>query len=129
MVESILSSQSYVMAKKLLDASALRQEALASNVANAETPGYKRVDLAPDFDAQLRAAAKDSNVGALRALEPTLTFDKTAASVRPDGNNVSLDKELMQINRNTVEYQFLTQYLSSSLQKLQSAIRSQTSGN
>jgi flagellar basal-body rod protein FlgB len=123
MVEGIFSSENYVMAKRLLDAAALRHEALTANLANIETPGYKRVDIAPEFAAQLDAAAGRNDVAALKNLSPKLAEDRLTASVRPDGNNVSLDRELIEVNRNSTEYEFLTQFLSSNIRRLESAIR------
>lgn len=124
-VEGILSGENYLIGKRLLDAAALRQDALAANIANVETPGYKRVDLDKDFGTQLARAVKDANTEALQSVRPMVSVDMTAAAVRADGNNVSMDRELMEVNRNTVEYQFLTQYLSSNLQAIKNAIISQ----
>ena len=55
MIEPIFQTDNYQLARKLLDAAALRQEAIASNVANAETPGYNRIEVAPAFAQQLKA--------------------------------------------------------------------------
>ena len=55
MIEPIFQNDSYQLARKLLDAAVLRQDAIASNIANVETPGYHRMDVAPDFAAQLKA--------------------------------------------------------------------------
>ena len=123
-VEALFSGNNYLTAKKLLDASALRQEALAANIANVETPGYKRVDVDKTFEAELTQAARKGDLKSLKETNPTLIQDPNAAAVRPDGNNVSMDRELMEVNRNTVEYQFLTQYLSSSLDQIKTAISS-----
>lgn len=121
-IEGVFTGQNYLIAKRLLDASALRQEALAGNIANIETPGFKRMDVDKSFDAQLTQAVKNTNVEALMSLRPQLSVDTSAAAVRADGNNVSMDKELMEVNRNAVEYQFLTQYLSNNLQSIKNAI-------
>ena len=53
MIEALFNQPNYLAAKKTLDAVALRQEAINNNLANLETPGYKRVDLAPNFEQQL----------------------------------------------------------------------------
>ena len=55
MIDPIFQSGNYQLAQKLLDASALRQEAIATNIANAETPGFRRLDVAAEFAQQLRA--------------------------------------------------------------------------
>ena len=56
MVDPILQADSYQLAKKLMDGTALRQQAIASNLANAETPGYHRIDVSTDFEQRLRAS-------------------------------------------------------------------------
>lgn len=124
MVDGIFSGENYLMAKKLLDVSALRNEALASNIANAETPGYKRVDVDKSFEVQLNNAAEKSDTNALRQLQPIIVQDTCAAAVRPDGNTVMLEKEMALSGKNQLEYEFLSQYLSSNIQRLQSAIKS-----
>jgi flagellar basal-body rod protein FlgB len=45
MIEALFNQPNYLAAKKTLDAVVLRQQAIANNIANLETPGYKRVDL------------------------------------------------------------------------------------
>jgi flagellar basal-body rod protein FlgB len=56
MVEALFNQPNYLAAKKSLDVVALRQEAIASNIANLETPGYKRLDVAPSFQGELERA-------------------------------------------------------------------------
>src|ERR1044071_9784970 len=110
MVDPIFQTDNYQLARKLLDATALRHEAIATNVANAETPGFRRLDVAPDFAAQLKArlAAGDFAQTA-SSLRPQLAEDQTARSVRPDGNTVEIERELLLMNRNAVEHEFLSE--------------------
>jgi len=122
MVDGIFSSQQYVTAKKLLDVSALRHSAIASNIANVETPGYKRIDVSTDFENKLQQAAMSGDIEAVRSLNAEIVHDANTASMRADGNNVSLDREMMLMSQNKVEYDFLTQYLSNNLNRIKSAI-------
>jgi len=46
MIDALFADSYYTAAKKMLDVTALRHEAIASNLANVETPGYKRLDVA-----------------------------------------------------------------------------------
>lgn len=120
MIQALFSGETQVIARKLLDASVLRQEALAANIANAETPGYRRVDLSPDFAASLKAAAlRGERVNSVR---PSIVEDASAKAVRPDGNNVELEKEIMLMGGNSMEHSFLTQFVSSNLRSLRVAI-------
>lgn len=106
-----------------MDASVLRQDAIASNIANAETPGYKRVDLAPDFASELRAKMDAGNFSAKASLlKPSLMEDRHARSVRPDGNSVEIEREMLEMNRNSVEYDYLTEVVSRNIKQLKMAI-------
>jgi flagellar basal-body rod protein FlgB len=128
MIEPIFQNDSYQLARKLLDAAALRQEAIASNVANAETPGYHRMDVAPDFAAQLKARVAAGDMGAIAdAPAPRLAEDTSARSIRPDGNTVEIEHELLAMNRNAVEYDYLTEVVSSNLKQLKLAISGKNS--
>ena len=123
MIEPIFQNDSYQLARKLLDAAVLRRDAIASNIANVETPGYHRMDVAPDFAAQLKARLASGDVSALAdAPAPKLAEDSTARSLRPDGNTVEIEHELLAMNRNAVEYDYLTEVVSSNLKQLKLAI-------
>lgn len=118
MIQEIFTQGTYAASKQLLDASVVRHEALASNMANIETPGYKRVDLPQDFAKQFAASVRNGGT----APTPTLAADTAAPSQRADGNNVSLDKELLSMNRNAAEYDALTEFVSGSIKQLRMAI-------
>jgi len=123
MIDPIFQTDNYQLARKLLDAAALRQEAIASNVANAETPGYRRLDVAPDFAEQLKASVAQGELGTTGAgLRPKLAVDLNARSLRPDGNTVEIERELLAMNRNAVEYDYLSEVVSNNLKQLKVAI-------
>lgn len=122
MIEALFSQPNYLAAKKTLDAVVLRQEAIANNIANLETPGYKRVDLAPTFEAELGKACESGDATEMSSLKPTLAVDTTASASSLDGNTVHLQNELMEMNQNAVAHSFETQLVSSSLARLQMAI-------
>src|SRR5690242_5422020 len=123
MIDPIFQTDNYQLARKLLDASVLRQEAIATNIANSETPGFRRVDLAPDFATQLKARVAAGDFAATTdSIRPTLAEDQTARSIRPDGNSVELEHELLAMNRNAVEYNYLTEVVSNNLKQLKLAI-------
>src|SRR5580658_498385 len=117
------TDNTYALAKKLMDLSALRQEAVASNIANAETPGYHRIDVAPDFANQLKAQmSSGAPATSFDSLQPSLAEDTQARTVRPDGNTVDIEHELLAMNKNSVEYGYLTDVVSSNIKKLKMAI-------
>lgn len=122
MVDPIFQSSNYQLANKLLDVSVLRHEAIASNIANAETPGYRRLDIATDFAAELKAKVKAGDFATAGRLQPRLAEDVYARSMRPDGNTVSIDQELLEMNRNVVEHNFLTELVTRNIKQLRLAI-------
>jgi flagellar basal-body rod protein FlgB len=128
MVDPIFQSDNYVLAGKLLDASVMRQEAVAANIANAETPGYRRVDVAADFVSQLKAhLAAGDLASAADTVTPHIAEDAAARSVRPDGNSVELEHELISMNRNAVEHQYLTEIVTYNIKQLKMAISGHSS--
>ena len=122
MIEALFTDSDYVAAKKMLDVTLLRQQAIASNLANVETPNYKRLDVSPSFETQLRQAVAGQNPGEIASMQPELTIDSAAVSGRADGNTVQLETEMLKLNQNTVENALETQLVSSSLARMRLAI-------
>jgi flagellar basal-body rod protein FlgB len=122
MIDALFNQPSYVAAKKMLDVTVLRQEAIASNLSNLETPNYKRLDVAPSFEAQLSKAVGSQDAARISSLQPSLAVDLTAVSGRSDGNTVSLETEMIKLNQNTVEDALETQLISATLTKMRLAI-------
>ncbi len=123
MIDPIFHSDNYQLTRKLLDGVALRQEAIAANIANAETPGYRRLDLSPNFAEQLKASlAAGDLANRSDTIRATLAPDAHARALRPDGNNVEIEKELLEMNKNSVEHEFLTQIITNNIKQLKMAI-------
>jgi flagellar basal-body rod protein FlgB len=122
MIEGLFNQTNYVAAKKMLDATALRHEAIASNLANLETPRYKRVDVASSFAAELQQAVAAKDTERITGMQPQLASDPSALPVRKDGNTVQLETELLKLNQNFLEHQLETQLVTGALLKLRLAI-------
>jgi len=127
MIEGLFNQPSYLAAKKTLDAVAVRQEAIANNIANLETPGYKRVDLSPSFRAELDRAVASGDAQQLASLKPSLAVDTNAVSSSQDGNTVSLENEMVQLNQNAMVHTLETQMVSTMLMRLKMAITGKSS--
>ncbi|MEW6661717.1 MAG: flagellar basal body rod protein FlgB [Bacillota bacterium] len=103
---------------KTLDAASLRQQVIAHNIANANTPGFKRSVVA--FEQALQRALEGSGHGGSRRVamdrvkevQPQVVRDNTT-SMRVDGNNVDMESEMAQLALNTLTYNTATQLLSS----------------
>jgi flagellar basal-body rod protein FlgB len=127
MVDGLFNEPNYLAAKKMLDAVALRQDAISSNLANVETPGYKRVDLAPSFQSQLEHACASRDPQQLATLQPSISTDLNAVPTGRDGNTVNLEDEMLRMNQNTILHSVETQLVSSTFYRLRMAISGKSS--
>jgi flagellar basal-body rod protein FlgB len=114
-------NESIQMLNRLLDASALRQRVLANNLANADTPRFKRKDV--EFREMLTKAVDSANASReLSVVQPKIIVD-TAAPSRPDGNSVSMQRELGEMTENSLLYQFATRAVSRKFDTIRKAIK------
>jgi flagellar basal-body rod protein FlgB len=127
MINELFSQPNYVGSKKLLDATVMRQQAIASNLANLEKPNYKRIDLDPGFRTELQRAVASKNVDQISSLQPKLALDSKAVPNSKDGNTVKLEEELIQLSQNTLEHTLGTQLVTGNLLKLRLAITGRAS--
>jgi flagellar basal-body rod protein FlgB len=98
-----------------------RQNALAANIANADTPGYRRVDV--DFHSALAAAMGSGDPsGSLASLSFTPQADRSAGATRADGNTVDIDAESAKLAANALDQQAAVQVAQARDNILQSAI-------
>lgn len=118
-----------------------RQRVLASNIANADTPGYQARDF--DFKAALadatagRTAAGAERLGgpiargasglasAPSATSPTLRY-ATPSQTNLDGNTVDMDRERASFADNAVRYESTLRFINGSLRTLHDAMKSHT---
>lgn len=122
MIEALFNQPNYVGAKKMLEATVLRHEAIASNIANLEQPNYRRVDLAPGFHEELSRALGAKDLGRLAGLQPRLAVDATAVAGNKDGNSVRLEQEMTQLTQNAVQHAVENHLITGNLLKLRLAI-------
>lgn len=107
MIDSLTDSLAQYM-----NVTSLRQKLVASNIANADTPGYKTMDV--DFQASLRAALDGD---APQAVEVS------GLEVRNDGNNVNLDREARLLAENAMRFNVAASLMHSGLQQIKEAIQ------
>jgi len=122
MISALFNQSNYVATKKMLDVTVLRQEAIASNLANIETPNYKRIDVAPNFSEDLKQALAGKDVQRMASMQPSLAVDGAALAANRDGNTVELESELLQMNQNTMAHALETHLVSGTLMKMRLAI-------
>lgn len=94
-----------------------RQQTVASNIANVDTPGYHTKDI--NFDNALRQVM---NEGSQFHLEP-VSNEVAGLPERPDGNNVNIDRESMMLAQTQLQYQMGVQLIKAEFHKLLTAIK------
>lgn len=122
MIEGLFNQTNYVATKKMMDATILRQEALASNIGNVETPGYQRMDVSQDFKGQFAKALSEGGKDALNSLQPNLEVDSTAIARDESGNTVDLETEVLKLSENQIAHQLESKIVTGALAKLRLAI-------
>lgn len=115
---------------KAADASWLRNELISNNIANQDTPGYKRTDV--DFESQLSQAlknqkytsidAKVKNVD-LKKLNGRIYTDYGDFSYRMDENNVDPEQEQVKLAANQLKYQGLMQAMTKEFANIKSVLK------
>jgi flagellar basal-body rod protein FlgB len=105
-----------------LGAAGRRQEVLANNLANVNTPGYKRLDV--QFDGVLAKAVEAAKAGDSRALDELRhgTSSDAGVAVRSDGSSVDVDQEMAFLAENNVRYNALVQLSQKRLEGIKYAI-------
>ena len=93
-----------------MDLLSVRQKLVASNIANADTPGYHARDI--DFQSEFRNAAGG---------EPQI-LEAGGLAAKNDGNNVSLDRESRLLAENALRFQMASNLLRSQIRAVRSAI-------
>ena len=96
--------------ERYMDLLSARQKLVASNVANADTPGYRTRDI--DFQSEF--------VNAMGG--PPRVSEVNDLPVKNDGNNVSLDREARLLAENALRFQVASQLMKSQIRAVRSAI-------
>ena len=123
MASKFFSDIASTVLSKTLDAAAARQKAVANNIANVETPGYKRSYVS--FESELKKvlqqpSGRDVRLG-LKNLAPVSLLDLSSPA-KPDGNNVNIDAEIADLAKTALKYKAATVLLEAKIGMLRSAI-------
>lgn len=116
---------------KALDASNLRETVISNNMANINTPGYKRREV--DFESLLRqeldnikwnSLDEKMNDVQLSHLDAGVHFDMQAYGYdyRLDGNNVDVDVENTELASEQLRYQLISDSVTQEFSRLQKAM-------
>lgn len=122
---------------KAADAAWIRNDAISNNIANADTPGYKRQDVA--FESELKKALRTVKYGGTRDSRDSLDkvvanldtgkldarpyTDYASYSYRLDGNNVDPDTEGVYLAENQLRYQGIMQSINDEFSNLKMVMK------
>ncbi len=133
-----LFDQRFTILDKSMDAYATRSKALANNIANVNTPNYKRQDV--DFENVLREALNEGEnpkiegkathgrhfkinpIPAVESMQPKIVKEKNTI-MRNDNNNVDVEKEQTEFAKNNIRYQFAGNRLTNNFTILKNVIK------
>ena len=123
MLRNLMTDITTAVIGKSLDAAGMRHRIIADNIANVETPGFTRSEVA--FESRLKQALEtttgDDTMDQVQVLQPEVEAD-TLSPARPDGNNVLIDKEMTDLTKNTLRYEALVQLMNLKGAQVRSAI-------
>ena len=102
---------------KAADASWIRNNVISNNIANNDTPGYKRKDVR--FESFLEREL-------MGGLDPVVYTDYSNLSYRADGNNVDIHTENAYLAENQLRYQTLTDCMIQEFSRLKTALTATT---
>lgn len=97
----------------------LRQKAIANNIANLETPEYRRIDV--KFEELLAKSLDSSGSVDLGELEPVFYFPKQTP-IKSNGNDVNLESEVGQMVKNTLRHTAYIRLLNKKYKQIELAM-------
>jgi len=114
---SWLSSSQFALLERFLDVNAMRQTLVSSNLANVDTPGYHTRDV--DFRGELYRAMNGDDT----SVTSPFVVPVRGLLARPDGNNVSVDRESLLLAEVQLQFKAATSVLRAQFAMIQTAIR------
>jgi flagellar basal-body rod protein FlgB len=107
--------------ERVLDESAFRHQVIAANLANVDTPGFRTRDIRPFAGAVEQAMAGDDAPFAGPSFTPVV-HEIGGLLERPDGNNVSVERESLLLAQNQLRFTVAVAFMKSEFHTMSSAI-------
>jgi flagellar basal-body rod protein FlgB len=102
-----------------IKAESLRQKTIASNMANIETPGYRRLDV--NFEELLAKVIHSSDATDIKDMEPEV-YQPQNTPVRSNGNDVNLEAEIGEMIKNSLRHTTYVRLLQKKLAQMETAV-------
>jgi flagellar basal-body rod protein FlgB len=114
---SLIDTPNLSTLEHFLNIASYRQSLVASNLANIDTPGYRTRDI--DFRSEMKRAAQEPE----DQMEEPIARQVPGLMERPDGNNVSIDRETMLLGQTQLKFRTAIALLRAEFQNLTTAIK------
>lgn len=121
----MISNQFSNLMENLLAWTSKRQQAIAANIANIDTPGYRATDYSfqQDLNSFRMAATSEKHQIPADLKGASRQFEVESRNARDNGNTVDLDREMTEMAKNGLQYLTVLQILNSKLRTMRSAIQ------
>ena len=127
-------NKTFDLLEKTMDVTHARHKAITSNVANAETPGYRAKDVNFEEELQRQLGGVDSGIGMARTNAnhisvgkvgglPISAIDSPSGAPGLDGNTVNLETEIVRLAENTMRYEISAKLMKKKFAGLMNAIK------
>jgi flagellar basal-body rod protein FlgB len=117
MLDSTMLDSTTANLARYMDLLSARQKLVASNIANADTPGYKTQDI--DFQFEFMSLVKG---------QAPQTIEPSGLATKPDGNNVNMDREARLLSENAIRFNLASTLVRDQLKEIRSAIEEGKNG-
>jgi flagellar basal-body rod protein FlgB len=107
--------------ERVLDVSAFRHQVIAANLANIDTPGYRTRDLRP-FAGEIERAMAGRESSLTGPSFTPIAHEIRGLLERPDGNNVSVERESLLLAQNQLRFQVAVQFMKAEFHRMSLAI-------
>lgn len=108
---------------RLLEATEMRQKVIGQNIANVNTPGYQRLEI--DFETALAEELRHADMPHVGPHAAPKVVQTPGLPFRADGNNVDVDMEIGQMNKNALLQQAYLQVMGAEMNMMRRAIDGQ----
>ncbi len=115
-----MSDTNVVLLSKLLDLTATKNKVIANNIANVNTPGYKKSEVS--FEKELLKAVESKDINKIKNLQESISVSN-ATGTRKNGNNVDLDQELVSFYQMSDRHNIYLEILSKKFTGMIAAIQ------
>jgi len=108
------------MIESSMQAASLRQNVILNNIANADTPNFKKseVSFEDDFQTALYTARRTGDYSRVADVTPQVNVVDTNYDYRIDKNNVDIEQEMVNLYQNSMRYDTMVSSVSNNYQRI-----------